>query len=112
MSRQIRRLHRNKTDFTNFTSSEQSELPNSVESNEHSIDIEQNLSDSSSLQPQMTSSPFSIGSNDINTIRAELRFDSYHSLIAESDFTDDTHDWGGDSQSFSNDYWHFVGSFE
>lgn len=110
MSRQIRRLHRKKTDFTNFASSEPSELSNSAESTEHAT--EKDSSNVSPLQPSLTISPFAIGKNDINTIRAELREDTYHSELAESDFTDDTHDWGGDSQHLSNDYWHFVGSFE
>ena len=110
MSRQIRRLHRKKNNFTNFSSGEPPESPNLAESTEHSI--EQNLSDDSPLQPQLTNSSITIGNNGINTIRAELIEDTYHSELAESDFSDDTHDWGGDSQHFSDDYWHFVGSFE
>lgn len=110
MSRQIRRLHRKKTDFTNFSSSEASELPNPAESTEHTT--ERDSDNVPLLQPPLTSSPSAIDKNDINTIRAELREDTYHSLLAESDFTDDTHDLGGDSQSLSSDYWHFVGSFE
>ncbi|MDJ0592835.1 MAG: hypothetical protein QNJ72_23070 [Pleurocapsa sp. MO_226.B13] len=110
MSRQIRRLHRKKTDFTNFSPSEPSELSNSAESTEQGT--EKDSSDVSSLQSQLTTSPSTVGKNDINTIRAELREDTYHSELAESDFTDETHDWGGDSQGLSDDYWHFVGSFE
>ena len=110
MSRQIRRLHRKKIDFTNFSSLLPPESPNLAESIEHST--RENLSDVSSLQPQLTNSSITIGNNDINTIRAEMIEDTYHSELAESDFSDDTHDWGGDSQSLSNDYWHFVGSFE
>ncbi|MEL6929963.1 MAG: hypothetical protein AAFO95_15170 [Cyanobacteria bacterium J06600_6] len=105
MSRQIRRLHRKKTEFTNFSASEPSVLPNPVDSTEHSIG-------QNSAPTPLTNSSFSNGSNDINTIRAELREDTYHSELAESDFTDDTHDWGGDSENYSSDYWHFVGSFE
>ena len=110
MSRQIRRLHRKKIDFTNFSSSEPNISPNLAESTEHST--REDLSDDSTLQPQLTNPSITIGNNGINTIRAELIEDTYHSELAESDFSDDTHDWGGDSQHFSSDYWHFVGSFE
>ena len=110
MSRQIRRLHRKKVEFTNFSPSEPPELPSLDESTENTT--EKDSDNTSPLQSQLTSSLFTVGKNDINTIRAELREDTYHSEFAESDFTDDTHDWGGDSESLSSDYWHFLGSFE
>ena len=110
MSKEIRRLHRKKTEFTNFSSSESSELPNQTESTEHNI--QQDSDDAYSLKPQITNSRSTARTNDINSIRAEFLEDTYHSKFSESDFSDDTHDWGGNSQSLSDDYWHFVGSFE
>jgi len=110
MSKEIRRLHRKKTEFTNFSSSESPELSSSTESTEDNI--QQDSDADYSPQPQTTNSHLTVGTNDINAIRAEFREDTYHSKFSESDFTDDTHDWGGDSQNLSDDYWHFVGSFE
>ena len=109
MSKEIRRLHRNKTVFTNFTSTKPPELPNPKESTEPII---QHSDFSSPVQPQMPSSSSNIGNNNINTIRADLLEDANHSKFAESDFSDDTHDWGGDSQLLSDDYWHFLGRYE
>lgn len=110
MNKEIRRLHRKKPEFTNFSSSEAPELSHQTESTEHSI--QQNSDDAYSLQPQITNSHPTVRTNDINSIRAEFLDDTYHSELCESDFSNDTHDWGGDSQNLSNDYWHFVGSFE
>ncbi len=107
MSKEIRRLHRRKTDFTNFSSSESPNLPNSTESI-----IQQDSDDASSLQPRIINSYSTASTNDINTIRAELLEDQYHSNLAESDYSDDTHDWGWDSQKLSDDYWHFLGQYE
>lgn len=110
MSKEIRKLHRRKKEFTNFSSRKAPELPNQTESTEDSI--QQDSDDAYSLQPQITNSHSTSGTNDINSIRAEFLDDTYHSKLSESDFSDDTHDWGGDSQNLSSDYWHFVGSFE
>lgn len=51
-------------------------------------------------------------SSDLDYIRAELLEDQYHSDLAESDYSDDTHDWGWDSQTLSDHYWHFLGKYE
>ena len=110
MSLEIRRLHRKKTDFTNFSSSEPTYLTNPTESNEPLI--QQDSDDVSSLQPQIADSYSTASTNDINTIRAELLEDQYHSDLAESDYSDDTHDWGWNSQKLSSDYWHFLGLYE
>jgi len=103
MSREMRRLHRKKTQFTNFSSSQP------IESTEDSA--EQVESEAVSSQTKASShQPLAI--NDINAIRAELREDTYHAQLCESDFSDDTQDWGGENQDISTDYWHFVGSYD
>ena len=110
MSKEIRRLHRKKKDFTNFSSSEPAKLPDSTESTEHSV--EQVKSDTGSSHPQITDYYSSANINDISSIRAEFLEDAYHDKLSESDFSDDTHDWGGDRQNHSSDYWHFLGRYE
>jgi hypothetical protein len=110
MSKEIRKLHRRKTDFTNFSSSESPDLPNPTESTESSI--QQDSDDAFSLPLQIADSFSTTTTNDINTIRAELLEDQYHSDLAESDYSDDTHDWGWDSHQLSGDYWHFLGRYE
>jgi hypothetical protein len=110
MSKEIRRLHRRKTDFTNFTSSESPDLPNPTESTESCI--QQDSDNASSLQPQIIDSRSAVSSNDINAIRAELLEDLYHSDLAESNYSDDTHDWGWDNHQLSDHYWHFLGRYE
>ena len=50
--------------------------------------------------------------DDTNLIRSDLLEDDHHSDLAESYYSDDTHDWGGDSDHISNDYWHFLGQYE
>ncbi len=99
----MRRLHRKKTQFTNFSSSQP------IETTEDSA--EQVESEAVSSQTQASSNQ-SLGINDINAIRAELREDTYHAQLSESDFSNDTHDWGGENQEISTDYWHYVGSYE
>lgn len=107
MSKEIRRLHRKQTQFTNFNSSQSVELPDSPEP------IEPNVRDDSEDNPPLRVNSYSpIYSNDINAIRAEFQEDTYHCKLAESDFSDDTHDWGGELHDLSDDYWHFLGSFE
>jgi hypothetical protein len=110
MSNEIRRLHRRKTDFTNFSSSESPDLLNPTESTKSSI--QQDSDNASSLQPQITNSCSTVSTNDINAIRAELLEDQYHSDLAESNYSNDTHDWGWDSHKLSDDYWHFLGRYE
>ena len=109
MSKEIRRLHRNKTVSTNSSSIEAPELSNLADSTKPRI---KHYDLPASVQTKMPISSSDIGNNDINTIRADLLEDAYHSKFAESDFSDDTHDWGGDSQLISDDYWHFLGRFE
>ena len=110
MSREIRRLHRKKAKFTNFSNGEPSEVDNLPESNQSSL--QENSDDARPLPSQIASSVATAFTNDINSIRAEFIEDTYHCELNESDFSDDTHDWGDDDQSASVDYWHFVGSFE
>ena len=148
MSREIRRLHRKQTQFTNFSSGQATKLPNQTESTEQNIaddssktlrrrrrpsdssantnyisnlpnqteSTKRNISeDSESVSADFvgaTNSESPIGTNDINAIRAEFQEDTYYLHLAESDYDDDTHDWGGDSQHHSSDYWHFLGKYE
>jgi len=109
MSREIRRLHRKQKEFTNFSSSKSLESSNLTGSTEHST--ESNSDAAYSPQPQIVNHS-TAHINDINAIRAEFLEDAYHSKLSESDYSDDTHDWGGDGQDISDDYWHFVGSFD
>lgn len=137
MSKEIRRLHRKQKPFTNFSTSQPTEpnqhdftdtatepsrrqrrrgqndsesdtsyissLTNPPQSKEEQID------DDSQTTPT-SSSP--VINNNINSIRAEFQEDNYHQELSQSDFSDDTHDWGSDSVLLSADYWHFLGSFE
>ena len=145
MSREIRRPHRQQTQFTNFSSSPTVETPNPKELVKQNIEensnqpikrrrrrrgddsddfndissppgstqsISQNNEKSSQDIPLVSNAPLTFSINDVNAIRAEFQEDAYYLKLAESDFSDDTHDWGGDSQLPSDDYWHFVGSFE
>ncbi len=150
MSREIRRLHRKQTQFTNFTGSQATELPSSTESIEQNIadasgkpfrrrrrqrqddsfaetnnipsllnsteSTEQNIRDDSEdtplATPLVTDYYSNLNINDSNSIRAEIKEDIYHSKLADSDFSDDTHDWGGDLHEVSDDYWHFLGRYE
>lgn len=48
----------------------------------------------------------------IDRIRSEINEDNYHSLLSESDYSDDTHDWGEIGELVSSDYWHFLGRYE
>ncbi len=47
----------------------------------------------------------------INEISAELT-DDRRSALVESNYWDETHSWGSDSEAESDDYWHFVGRYE
>jgi hypothetical protein len=91
MSEQFIRRRRRRTDFADTSSSDRPDLPNPIESSEYGI--EQNKNDSP-FKPEMSSPSSTINNNDINTIRAELLEDTHHSDFAESDYFDDTHDWG------------------
>jgi len=74
---------------------------------EHNLENEPDESLFSS--PEMFSP---ITSNNIGSIRADVQHDIYHAKLADSKYSDDTHDWGGDSNAISDDYWHFVGQYE
>ncbi|MDJ0536147.1 MAG: hypothetical protein QNJ70_27270 [Xenococcaceae cyanobacterium MO_207.B15] len=47
----------------------------------------------------------------ISEISAELADDS-RSGIHDANYWDETHNWGCDDDYGSDDYWHFVGSYE
>ena len=47
----------------------------------------------------------------INEINAEFT-DDRRSALVESNFWDETHNWGSDSEIASDDYWHFLGQYE
>ncbi len=50
-------------------------------------------------------------SKGINEIGSELADDRRSELI-ESNYWDETHNWGSDNESASEDYWHFLGRYE
>lgn len=66
--------------------------------------------DATSFQPTPSASRISL-QDQINLIRSEILDDEYHSRIADTNFTDDSHHWSDDS-SLSDDYWHFLGHYE
>ena len=72
--------------------------------------VKQN-SDNNQSQPQMDISS-TVDKQSINSIRAELLEDKYHSDLAESDYSNDTHDWGEHGFEYSDEYWNFLGRFE
>ncbi|NJO98079.1 MAG: hypothetical protein HC764_20510 [Pleurocapsa sp. CRU_1_2] len=57
----------------------------------------------------ITSSPLR---DYVSLIRSEINEDNYHSSLAEADYWDDSHTWGDDDRSASNNYWHFLGLYE
>ncbi len=46
-----------------------------------------------------------------NEINADIT-DDERSALVESNYWDETHSWGSDSEIESDDYWHFVGRYE
>ena len=46
-----------------------------------------------------------------NEINADIT-DDKRSALVESNYWDETHSWGSDSEAESDDYWHFVGRYE
>jgi hypothetical protein len=110
MSQEIRRLHRRKTDFTNFSSNEPPYLTNPSNLTESSI--QQDFDNASSLQPQIADSYSTASTDDLSAIRAELLEDDYHSTLAESDYWDDSHSWSNGDELLCDDYWHFLGRYE
>ncbi len=47
----------------------------------------------------------------IDQIRSELDEENFSALV-ESDYWDESHSWGADSEAESDDYWHFLGKYE
>lgn len=47
----------------------------------------------------------------VNEISAELT-DDRRSQLVESNYWDESHNWGSDSEVESDDYWHFLGRYE
>lgn len=50
-------------------------------------------------------------SNEIDQIAAELSQESAYP-ITDSNFSDDSHNWNSESEPNSEEYWHFLGSYE
>ncbi len=48
---------------------------------------------------------------DINQIRGEFREETSYPVV-EPEYWDDTHNWGKEYGTESEDYWHFVGRYE
>ena len=85
-------------------------VPESPQPNQLSQQTKEITSEVSPVQP--SPAPYIERVDQINLIRSEILDDNYHSELAESNFSDDTHDWGEDSYLISDDYWHFVGMYE
>lgn len=66
--------------------------------------------DATSFQPTPPAPNINL-QDQIDLIRSEILDDEYHSQIADTNFTDNTHHWSDDS-SQSDDYWHFLGRYE
>lgn len=86
----------------------------------NSDDLESSLTESTekittddaiASQPTPPATPNIYLQDQINLIRSEILDDKYHSQIADTNFTDDTHHWS-DNSSLSDDYWHFLGQYE
>ena len=43
---------------------------------------------------------------------AELIEDRHHRDLTESDYSNDTHDWGDTTYFNSDEYWNFLGRYE
>lgn len=122
MSREIRRLHRKQTSFTNYQGDDVVEADiRTRRRRRRRRDINDSVEpvvETTQSQPEVEEVVESVAfptvpqSNNISSIRAELQEDEYHRELSLSDFSDDTHDWGGDSDSCSDEYWSFVGMYE
>ena len=55
---------------------------------------------------------FASDEQSINSIRAELMEDRHHRDLTESDYSNDTHDWGDTTYFNSDEYWNFLGRYE
>lgn len=94
----------NDNDTTNFvlTDSDQATVP---------LNIEQNLNNTSE-QPPINLPNSTIAKLDLDSIRTELLNDFHHEDLSESDYWDESHNWSVDSESPSDEYWHFLGRYE
>ena len=104
-TRRRRRRVANSDDLNTVPESPQSPQPNQL-----SQPTEEITDEISPVQPFPAPNIERI--DQVNLIRSEILDDNYHSELAESNFSDDTHDWGEDSHLISDDYWHFVGMYE
>ena len=53
-----------------------------------------------------------LNADTVERIRSELIEDRYHDQLSESEYWDETHNWGAATESVSDDYWHFLGRYE
>ena len=106
------RKRRRRTASTETSIAEQLNLFSTVESpqsNEPSEENNETSDDAIAVQSTVT---LNVNLQDqIDLIRSEILDDNYHSQIAETNFTDDTHHWS-DYPSLSDDYQHFLGHYE
>lgn len=62
--------------------------------------------------PDPTAIATKIANDDLDPIRTELLNDFHHQNFCEPDYWDESHNWSDDNDSLSDEYWHFLGSFE
>ena len=106
----IRKRRRRRNAFLAVDNLTPSDLASPPESSDNLLDSNSDVPPS--VEPPTAFPSFTAYNLDINSIRAELLEDTYHSEFAESDYSDDTHDWGGDNLHLSLDYCHFLGRYE
>ena len=112
MNQPIRRQRRRRTD------SEESDLDLISRTKPSTTPAEPTDTQSQHDDPPSTTPQINVDSNTsthqaiIDRIRSEINEDNYHSLLSESDYSDDTHDWGEIGELVSSDYWHFLGRYE
>jgi hypothetical protein len=107
MTQPRRRLRRrstnNDTDTTDSLTRSPTQLTVPLE------EIEQNPHHTS--EPPPINLPNStIAKLDLDLILMELRDDSHHEDLSESDYWDESHNWSDNSAS--DEYWHFLGHYE
>ena len=112
MSRVIRKLHRKQAEFTNFSSNETAELSEPNKTSEENTESVKFKAEAALERSDVAAYNLGNNSNEIDSIRAELLEDDYHSKLTEPSFSDDTHDRNGKNEELSSEYWHFVGSYE
>ena len=103
--RRIRRRGEKKQDYQELITQEQE-----VIRKEEQIEEEESQDWISRAALRQDSGTFTTAKG-INEIRAELT-DDRRSALLESNYWDETHNWGSDSEAESDDYWHFVGRYE